>query len=500
MKNTKYRAKKDAMILIKHNLANIYAVYGLNHFLSKYGIAAKIDKNEKPHIEIVYPSSDGAEQSIMVEIPSGNGIQKDVMGYLYTGGLTIPILEVARELNEPGRVLATFHREGLAYPCVIVNGCRLIMGFDVFSEIGYILSGFLETRLKKPSDESEKMIKTPVVDMLEELLFTSLQLVCEGNGLSLEHKPFWPDGKKFAVCLTHDVDRVYKTFQYIPSILAHIRRIEPSGIIKQARNLLSRRGKDNPFWNFEEIMNLENRLGVKSTFFFLNESGKPNPFSYSSWIKFTGRYNIDSPDIIEIIKKLHSEGFEIGMHGSYNSYNDVNLLKREKAELEEILGDRVYGIRQHYLNFDLQNTFNCQVVAGFEYDSTIGFNKGTGCRRGTCFPFYPLDHNTGKELPLLEIPLIIMDVALNNRDLLGQCLEVMDEVERHKGVLTLLWHQSKLNQDDLSGLIEIYKQLIETAQSKNTWITTANDLQKWWRDRQEQIMQTAVPHGVGKCK
>jgi len=477
------------MISVNHNLSDAYAVYGLNHFLFKYGITSKVTKSEKPYIEIVYPSSDGAEQSIMVEIHSANSIQRDIKGYLHTDNETVPIFEVARELDTHGRVLATFHSEGLAYPCVIVNGCRLIMGFDVFSEIGYILSGFLENSFKKPSDESEKMIKTPVVDMLEELLFTSLQLVCEENGLSLEHKPFWPDGKKFAVCLTHDVDRVYKTFQYIPSIVAHIRRIEPSGIIKQARNFLFQRGKDNPFWNFEEIMNLENRLGVKSTFFFLNESGKPNPLRWSSWIKFTGRYKIDSPDIIEIIKRLHREGFEIGVHGSYHSYNDMYLLRKEKAKLEEILGDKVYGVRQHYLNFDLQNTFNCQVVAGFEYDTTIGFNKGIGCRRGTCFPFYPLDHNTGERLPLLEIPLIIMDVALDNRNLLGQCLEVMDEVERHNGVVTLLWHQSKFSKDDSPDSAETYRQLIETARSRNAWVTTAGELQRWWRGKRQSVIK-----------
>ncbi|GAH60430.1 unnamed protein product, partial [marine sediment metagenome] len=31
----------------------------------------------------------------------------------------------------------------------------------------------------------------------------------------MQYKTMWPDNKRFAVCLTHDVDRVKKTYQYI---------------------------------------------------------------------------------------------------------------------------------------------------------------------------------------------------------------------------------------------------------------------------------------------
>jgi len=65
----------------------------------------------------------------------------------------------------------------------------------------------------------------------------------------------------FALCLTHDVDRPYKTFHSVAYALrdrdpAHLRSLLPT---------------TNTFWTFEEIMDLEADLGVRSAFYFLNE-------------------------------------------------------------------------------------------------------------------------------------------------------------------------------------------------------------------------------------
>lgn len=38
------------MVLISHNLTNQFALFGLNHFLLKYGISAEINEDKKPDI------------------------------------------------------------------------------------------------------------------------------------------------------------------------------------------------------------------------------------------------------------------------------------------------------------------------------------------------------------------------------------------------------------------------------------------------------------------
>ena len=62
-----------------------------------------------------------------------------------------------------------------------------------------------------------------------------------------------PDGHRFALCLTHDVDRPYKTYQ---SLYYAITDLDPS-------HLASLVPGRNPYWSFERIMRLEEELGVR---------------------------------------------------------------------------------------------------------------------------------------------------------------------------------------------------------------------------------------------
>ena len=122
-----------------------------------------------------------------------------------------------------------------------------------------------------------------------------------------------------------------------------------------------------------------------------------------------------------LIRRLIANGDEVAIHGSYFSYKDPELLKGETRELEQLIHEKVLGTRQHNLNLEIPETWNHQLSAGLRYDTTLGFKDTIGFRWGTSFPFFP---NTGEEpLPLLEIPLIIMDICLESRsNKIADCL------------------------------------------------------------------------------
>ncbi len=88
------------------------------------------------------------------------------------------------------------------------------------------------------------------------------------------------------------------------------------------------------------------------------------------------------------------------------------LLEEETRELEGIIHEKVIGTRQHNLNLDIPETWEYQIMAGLQYDTSLGFKDTIGFRWGTSFPFYPL--YSGKTIPMLEIPLIIMDICLES--------------------------------------------------------------------------------------
>ena len=79
----------------------------------------------------------------------------------------------------------------------------------------------------------------------------------------------WPDSKQFAVFLSHDVDRVRKTYQYFTHFI----------IEKRVYHLFSLFKKSNPYWCFEKIMDMERKYDVRSTFFFLKETKKSRELS-----------------------------------------------------------------------------------------------------------------------------------------------------------------------------------------------------------------------------
>lgn len=283
----------------------------------------------------------------------------------------------------------------------------------------------------------------------------------------------WPDGKKFAVCLTHDVDRVKKTYQYI----THFVKTKDLYHIK---SFFTR--KHDPYWNFEKIMNIEEKYGVRSTFFFLNESKRFNVFRPDDWKLSLGRYNFNEEKIAEIIQKLHAGGWEIGLHGSYESYKNKELLVIEKKLLEDILSDEVIGIRQHYLNLSTPDTWRIQENVGFNYDSSFGSSNEIGFKENKYLPFRPFNNS------FLVLPLTIMDSALFQKnesveDAWVKCRELIKQAKKHSALLTVLWHQRVFNEKEFSNWSLIYEELIKICKQNNAWITTAREIERWWNNK-----------------
>ena len=357
-------------------------------------------------------------------------------------------------------------------------------------------------QLEEVRAEMHKEWKKPKVRMSirnsdEETLSKSILYAARKLNVPVVQKAFWPNNKTFAVCLTHDVDEIRKTYQYVTHSLRGLRDRNFGVLKNQCLSFLEKlRGKE-PYWTFEELIDLERKLGVRSTFFFLNETGRVKLFNRSTWRHYGRRYDITNEKVAEMIRTLHSEGWEIGLHGSFYSYNSVDKLKKEKKILEEVLGSKVHGIRQHNLNLDIPHTWRIQEETGLDYDTTLGFNDRVGFRWGTCFPFHPVDNETGRPLKLLEIPLAIEDIALLRyyEDPWAVCMELINTVERQSGVLTLLWHHSVFNELEYPGWAEMYERIIKLCEEKNAWITTAGEIAKWWKKREESHLECEYDNG-----
>lgn len=270
----------------------------------------------------------------------------------------------------------------------------------------------------------------------------------------------------FLICLSHDVDRVRKTYQYFTH---DVRK-------RRLGNLKKYFSKSDPYWNFGRIMEMEERYGVRSSWYFLEETIPFRLLKPESWKLSLGRYSVKEEAISDIMRRLVSEGWEVGLHGSYRSFRDVGLLSEEKSTVEKVLGRPVTGIRQHYLNLDVPETWQLQRDAGFEYDASFGYRRGLGWKEDRLTPFY--DEDSG----MWVVPLSLMECNLFSEanDDPGKALEIacglMEQAERRGAILTVLWHPHVFCEPDFEGYGWVYEEIIKEGRRRGAEFLTARDL------------------------
>jgi len=335
------------------------------------------------------------------------------------------------------------------------------IGFDLWGTLGTVLADQFNT-----PNATDVLIGNPVVDLLEDEIF---------NALSLEfgpRQPVWPGGAPFALGLSHDVDRIRKTFQRV----THARRALSRAGAKRALGQAVRSGGDS-YWRIPQIMALEKQLGVRSTFFFLHEVPGDQHLGLRQRILLSGACRLDEPRVREILPQLRDGGWEIGLHSSSFARHNDTRLAFEKRLLESICKERIAGVRQHFLAPHIPDLWPMYHSNGFEYDSTMGYSKRIGFRAGTCFPF-PISSDAA----LHQLPFEIMDGALRDAaESWPECLRALKTVERLGGAIVLLWHQRFFDEEEFPGYGELYKKLISEATRRGAWVAPLREVVNHWR-------------------
>lgn len=285
------------------------------------------------------------------------------------------------------------------------------------------------------------------------------------NGLEVEY----PDGKDFAVCLTHDIDVLYyPKVSVITDMGRHILHGQMRDALRRPfYNIIK---KWNPRWNFKEIMDLEEKYGAKSTFFIMGLEEGDQDFNYRA------------DDISYELRGIVDRGWEVGLHGGHEAYKDLEAIKRQKVNLEKALGEKVVGYRNHYLRFKVPETWELLERCGFKYDATLGYADCVGFRNGMCHPFKPYNLRAGREIEILEIPLVIMDCTLDLYMRLDMetawdvTRRLIDTVKRYHGVFTILWHNTYMDGD----MLRFYEKVLHYCRKNRAWMTSGVEIVNRW--------------------
>ncbi len=287
----------------------------------------------------------------------------------------------------------------------------------------------------------------------------------------------WPDDSSFAVCLTHDIDSVYPTLKYrgFTALKLGIR-----GDFKRAVRRVFR--QENPYWNFRDVVALERKYDATSTFFVITASRDIHGFRYDPW------------DIEDELAYVLEHGGDVGLHGGFYSYDSLDSIVEEKQKLEAIIGRPVRGYRSHYMRFTTPQTWRILQKAGFCYDATFGYPDMVGFRNGTCHPVYPYDRWRDDFIPVVEIPLAVMDgtlmqyMGLDAEEGWRVCKEIIDTVKAYRGVLTVLWHNTTFDSIYCPGWDTVYEKMLQYCQGQDAWLTDASSLAAWCTGKDGRVI------------
>ena len=174
-------------------------------------------------------------------------------------------------------------------------------------------------------------------------------------------------------------------------------------------------------------------------------------------------YELSHKSIRWIIERCQQLGIKVGVHGSLKSYCSKEMLSAEREKLESALSYPVEDIRQHFLMFDISQTHECQELANFKRDWTMGFSESVGYRAGTTKPYYPYSFKLQKALSLIVEPLVAMDATILENKYMG--LKNDEEIikiykthyeicQKHEGHFNILFHNTHLNNPVMRSVYE----------------------------------------------
>ena len=342
----------------------------------------------------------------------------------------------------------------------------ILCGIDIFASSFFMLTRWEEYVTKSRDNHNRfpalqslayryDFLNRPIVNEYVEMLWNMLK------HLGMQHQR---KVREYQLFLTHDVDHPLK-YTHLTSGLKEIigdllkRKSIPlakQNLIKKLKVLFAL--ENDPFDTFDFLMTTSETLGVKSYFFFMGQGTT----------KFDNMYNSDDPFIKKLIEKIKKRGHHIGIHPTYNAYNNQMQFRKEKHELEKNLETEILFGREHFLRFEVPATWQLWEDAGMLWDSTLGFADKEGFRCGVCYTYSVFNILTQKKLQLKERPLIVMEGNFTTyqhnigaKEMTHKIKYLMDKVRKHNGEFVFLWHNSSFNTSQWEEYQSIYKKVLK---------------------------------------
>jgi hypothetical protein len=347
-------------------------------------------------------------------------------------------------------------------PCFFATGSKSVIPFDIFAASFYLISRY-EEYLPHVKDSHGRysaieslaykngFLEKPVVDIWAYKLVAKL-------------KEKFPDydykNRSYQYISTIDIDNAfaYKHKSFIRTFGGFLNDLFKFRLLDiWYRFVVTLNIKKDPFDNFQKILDIKKAKDITTIFFC----------SIGDYTTFDTNVSASKNKYRLLLKDLVDYA-SVGLHPSYFTMQSPALLKKEKGRLENITNIPVIRSRQHYLRFNLPETYQQLIDLEIEEDHSMGYASSVGFRASTCTPFYFYDLDFEIQTPLKIFPFALMDTTLNDylkitpKQSLGKIRDLRNEVKAVNGTFITLFHNESLsNHMRWRGWKRLYESMIK---------------------------------------
>ncbi len=327
--------------------------------------------------------------------------------------------------------------------------------FDLLSAAFYLVSRYEEylpytpdLYQRYPEKDSlafkQDFLSIPLVDLWAMEL--KKLIVSKSTSIQFPEKPF-----KFLP--TYDIDIAYsyvaKGWERNAGGLLRDLLSGKFSLLAQRFNVLTGQQKD-PYDSFDFLDALHDKYQLTPVYFFLLSKGG----------LLDKNISVTHP-LMRSLTANTSNKYTVGIHPSYQSNDDKEILRREIGLLNTTKS------RQHYIRFELPTTYRNLLELGITEDYSMGYGSTNGFRASTSHPYPWFDLESNERTSLTLNPFSFMECNsyfeqhFSVDDAFQEMIHYADITARVGGTFISIWHNFSLGSDPMwKGWKEMYEMFL----------------------------------------
>ncbi len=352
------------------------------------------------------------------------------------------------------------------FPKFFTSSCQDFLGYDLFAMVFYFATRY-EEYLKSDLDEHQRFQAEKSLAFQNNCLqipFLNIAIQHFANKLKHQYPSLKFHEREFNYLSTIDIDNAFafanKGFKRnLGGLIKDVFSLKINQVAQRVASNLNE--EKDPYNTYDLIHSLAKSSQTALQYFVLIGD-------YSTYDKNPHHQSLGFKKLLKELSDKH----EIGLHPSYESFNNLEKIEIEKKRLEDIIEKKITSARCHFLRVKFPETYRAFISAGITDDYTMIYASQSGFRTGLCTPFNWFDLEKNETTSLTIHPSTIMEGTL--RDYNGYTAEhanstinhLLNEVKKQGGEFVSVWHNDSFVPQQIEW-INVYKQLLEKSKTIN---------------------------------